>query len=135
VKISPQKLKKEILPTGGQNTYVRIHLSSGELVGNVFGTRWVYKGRPVLWITQLCVHSSYRNQGIAKQLLRNLYQEEYCVWILPSHPFAISAVLQVFGSGVDHEEPMDALRIIEKSIVWPLVQLTKGTRVPHFAGG
>lgn len=59
----------------------------------------VYEGRPMVWITQLCVSSEYRNQGIAKKLLEALRQKERAFGILSSHPFAILAVLRVFGGG------------------------------------
>jgi hypothetical protein len=170
-------LKEQVLPTGAENTYVRL-LLNGEVAGNAFGTRWMYQDRPILWITQLCVSREYRNQGIAKKLLQSLHQDEHCVGILSSHPFAILAVLRVFGRGledvglkmtrdqargvmdscpvryvktaklngslfdaditgpvscadtgfwVDHQEPMDALKIIEgKGRVWPLGHLPEG---------
>jgi predicted GNAT family acetyltransferase len=74
----------------------------GKLAGNVFGTRWVYEGdRKMLWITQLCVSSDFRNKGIAKKLLETLRQDERGFGILSSHPFAILAVLRVFGRGPD----------------------------------
>jgi hypothetical protein len=104
--MSPKKLKGQILSEHGHanNVYIRLTIN-GNLAGNVFGTRWIYQGHPVLWITQLCVHTSYRNRGIAKQLLGTLYQGEHCVGILSSHPFAICAALRIFGSGVEIVKP------------------------------
>ena len=51
----------------------------------------------MLWITQLCVSSEYRNRGIAKELLEALREGERGFGILSSHPFAILAFLRVFG--------------------------------------
>jgi hypothetical protein len=98
--MTPRRLKEQMLPPEADNIYVRA-MMGGDLVGNVFGTRWVHVGRPVLWITQLCVSQKYRNQGIAKQLLQCLRQDEAIVGVLSSHPFAISAVLRIFGDGVE----------------------------------
>jgi ribosomal protein S18 acetylase RimI-like enzyme len=56
----------------------------------------------MVWITQLCVSSKYRNRGIAKQLLQTLEQKNCAGFgILSSHPFAIMAVLRVFGRGIE----------------------------------
>lgn len=96
--MSAKKLEEQVLPTGADNVYIRMSVNN-ELIGNVFGTRWVYEGRPMVWITQLCVHSKYRSQGIAKKLLEALRQKERGCGILSSHPFAILAVLRVFGRG------------------------------------
>lgn len=99
--MSAKRLREQILPTGADSVYIRI-MAAGQLVGNVFGTRWIDEdNRKILWITQLCVSKQHRNQGIAKTLLENLAQSEDAVGILSSHPFAISAVLRVFGRGLD----------------------------------
>jgi hypothetical protein len=96
--MSSKKLEEQILPLGADNVYIRM-LVDNELAGNVFGTRWVYEDRPMVWITQLCVSSKYRSQGISKKLLEALRQKEHGFGILSSHPFAILAVLRVFGRG------------------------------------
>ena len=96
--MSSKKLEEQVLPSGADNIYIRMLINS-ELAGNVFGTRWVYEGRPMVWITQLCVSSKHRSQGIAKKLLEALRQNERGFGILSSHPFAILAVLRVFGRG------------------------------------
>ncbi|KAI9819308.1 MAG: hypothetical protein M1827_007465 [Pycnora praestabilis] len=96
--MSPRKLEEQVLPSGANNIYIRV-LIDNDLAGNVFGTRWVYEGRGMVWITQLCVSYRYRNQGIAKRLLETLREKECGFGILSSHPFAILAVLRVFGRG------------------------------------
>lgn len=60
----------------------------------------------MVWITQLCVSKKYRNQGIAKRLLENLRGDGCGFGILSSHPFAILAVLRVFGRGSTHRDIM-----------------------------
>jgi GNAT superfamily N-acetyltransferase len=110
VRMPPKKVHKQLLPSGKNitNIYIRL-LSSGQLIGNLFATHWddYSEPSPYLWITQLCVHSDHRNQGIAKQLLSRLrpYQSWWRegsnrgipVGILSPSPFAIAAVLRVFG--------------------------------------
>lgn len=115
--MSPKKLKQQVLPSGADNIYIRM-LIDNQLAGNVFGTRWVYEGRQMLWVTQLCVSNKFRNQGIAKKLLEALRQDECCVGILSSHPFAILATLRVFGRGpadVDLETTKYHARAVMKS--------------------
>jgi len=179
--MSPKKLIEQVLPSdpGANNTYIRI-IIDGELAGNVFATRWNYEGHPIVWITQLCVSSKFRNRGMAKKLLDALRQKGDCGFgILSSHPFAILAVLRVYGGGpdnvnlkmmklharkvmdscpvgyvkeaklrgtlfggddedgsvscadtrfwVDHEEPLEALRILrERGTVWQFGDLLDG---------
>ncbi|CZR69351.1 uncharacterized protein PAC_19251 [Phialocephala subalpina] len=131
VKMSPKRLKEAIIPPGGANLYVRmIEEETGKLVGHVFATTWTAFDpdssddsdnhlETHLWITQLCVHREYRSQGIAKQLLDTV---KYTHWnegirgvgILSSHPFALSAVLSVFGQGLDRERVQDDLMYIKE---------------------
>lgn len=101
--MSSKKLKEQILPSGADNIYIRM-LIDNKLVGNVFGTRWVYEDVSMVWITQLCVSSKYRNQGVAKKLLETLRRKAHGFGILSSHSFAISAVLRVFGGGLGDVE-------------------------------
>lgn len=102
VRMSSRILKEKILPPDAVNIYVRMLGNDGKLIGNAFATRWTYDNRLMLWVTQLCVSKHHRNQGIAKKLLQELrHDSDYGVGILSSHPFAISAVLRVFGSGLE----------------------------------
>ena len=98
IQMSPTNLVRQILPLNGENKYVRV-TRDGELVGNVFGTRWIFRGKMIMWVTQLCVKSGYRCQGIAKTMLEAL-REHHCVAIgvLSSHAHAILAVAHVYGS-------------------------------------
>jgi hypothetical protein len=105
VRISPTRPKNDILPPNAKSTYIRL-LVDDELAGNVFGTRWVSPGgNVVLWVTQLCVSSKRRNSRIATRLLQELRQkEDTYVGILSSQPFALSAVLRVFGNGLENTD-------------------------------
>jgi hypothetical protein len=103
--MSPKILKEKILPPDAVNIYVRMLGNDGKLIGNAFATRWTYDSRPMLWITQLCVSNHHRNRGIAKKLLTELRNDgDHGIGILSSHPFAISAVLRVFGSGLENTD-------------------------------
>lgn len=128
--MSPQKLKEQILPSkpGTKNIYIRMKIDD-KLVGNVFATKWIDRDRPapswidgerpVYWITQLCVSSAYRNQGIAKKLLETLRDgnRDICgVGILSSHPFAIAAVLRVFGNGMENVD-MEMMRVHARKVM------------------
>ena len=103
VKMSPKVLQEQCVPTGAHTIYIRM-LVNDVLVGHVFATRWTHGEEQMCWITQLCVSSTHRNQGVAKRLLQEVRQS----WpgatygILSSHPFAISAFLRVFDRGVEN---------------------------------
>jgi GNAT superfamily N-acetyltransferase len=112
--MSQSMLKEQILPLlnspNCQHIYIRGVLPCTTSpyfppfsVGHVFATRFVHDDRlPVLWIAQLVVHSAYRNQGIATQLLQTLKEMEQgqMVGALSSSPYAITAILNVFGQGI-----------------------------------
>jgi GNAT superfamily N-acetyltransferase len=115
VKITAKQLRQQILPKGPENEisniYIRMKINN-ILVGNLFAQYYMYNEHDVsvIWITQLCVHRDFRNQGIAKQILSCLLPY-HCKWshgkdmgtpigILSSHPFAIVAVLEVFAEGL-----------------------------------
>ncbi|KAF7947112.1 uncharacterized protein EAE97_004361 [Botrytis byssoidea] len=98
--MSSERLITQILPPKAQNTYFRV-LIDGNLAGNVFAVRWQHKDLSILWITQLCVDGKCRNRGVAKRMLGHLKGEEEMVGIFSSHPFALMAVLRVWGRGVE----------------------------------
>jgi predicted GNAT family acetyltransferase len=127
--MSTKKLREQVLPAGAGHTNVYIRfLINNQLAGNVLATRWVHEGHKMIWITQLCVSKEFRNQGIAKQLLEALRTNELGVGILSSHPFAILAVLRVFGSGpedVDLEMTQQHARAIMESCPVGYVQEAK----------
>lgn len=105
--MSPKKLKEAILENTTPDMSSRAKdlcyqlLIGGNLVGSLFATSWHSQGRHLLWITQLCVRKDCRNQGIATMLLQELYKtgSYWAAGVLSSHPFAIAAVLRVFGQG------------------------------------
>jgi len=116
VKMSLSMLREQVLPPftspNCQHIYVRGLLPSTPSAyhppfsaGHVFATRFLHNHRSVLWITQLVVHSAHRNQGIAEALLEALREEKAeIVGVLSSNPYAIAAVLRVFGSGLERVE-------------------------------
>lgn len=79
----------------------------GVLAGNAFACRWEYAGRQVCWITQLVVHSDYREQSIATTILLNLIEPEDDVFsIMSSHPAACKALSKAIG-GMCYMYPWD----------------------------
>jgi hypothetical protein len=67
IHMSPQRLEEQCIPPSARTTYVQARVGD-ELAGNVFATRWTYEGHTVCWITQLCVISKYRHQGLATKV-------------------------------------------------------------------
>jgi len=99
IRMSASKLQALVFPIelGDKCTYVRATVNGG-LVGNVFACEWQYQDRPVLWITQLVVHSRFRGKGIAKTMLNKLRQTH--IWgygIASSHAHAIMAASAALG--------------------------------------
>jgi GNAT superfamily N-acetyltransferase len=100
VHLSTLRLRNQCLPDGVPCTHVRV-LLEGKLVGHVFAARWVTEtGKTVCWVTQLVVHTNYRERGLATALLRRLKEngEDDIYGIMSSHPAACKAAAIAFGS-------------------------------------
>lgn len=67
IRMSPHRLKEQCIPPSARTTYIQARVNH-ELAGNVFATRWIYQGRKMCWITQLCVSFKYRHQGLATKV-------------------------------------------------------------------
>lgn len=98
VTLTAKRLRDQCLPEAGQCFYVRA-TSNGQLIGNVFTSRWKWDGKTVCWVTQLVVHKNHRGKGIATMLLRHAMAESDGVYgIMSSHPYACVAAATTFGS-------------------------------------
>ena len=97
VRMSKERLAAQCLPANASSSYVRVTVD-GQLAGHVFGCRWEAVGRTVCWVTQLVVHRTYRERGLAKGLLRELREDDDKIYgILSSHPAACMAAARAFG--------------------------------------
>jgi hypothetical protein len=72
VRMGPSLLTRQCFaPSPARNFYVQVK-DGDDLVGNVLATRWVCaKGDEkyqICWVTQLCISSKYRNQGLATEV-------------------------------------------------------------------
>jgi 2-polyprenyl-3-methyl-5-hydroxy-6-metoxy-1,4-benzoquinol methylase/GNAT superfamily N-acetyltransferase len=68
---------------------------NGTLVGYAIALRDNLPGHGLVsWVTQLVVHTDYRNKGIASHLLRHIWglSDDYAWGIVTSNPFAIRAL-------------------------------------------
>jgi len=106
VKMSKKTLRTQCIPTDSENIYVRAMLEGGELVGNLFATRWTHEGENFCWIAQLVVATSFRRRTIATRLLQELLRGERgvveCTFgVLSSQPATIMACLRAFGAGLE----------------------------------
>jgi SAM-dependent methyltransferase/GNAT superfamily N-acetyltransferase len=65
-----------------------------KLIAYAFSLRLEFDGNILTWITQLVVHSSYRNQGVATYLLMNLwsFSNHYAWGLLTPSPYAVRAL-------------------------------------------
>lgn len=78
----------------------------GVLAGNAFACRWEYSGRQVCWVTQLVVHSDYRERRLATVLLSNLIDnDDDVLGIMSSHPAACKALAKAVG-GMRDQVPL-----------------------------
>ncbi|TKW54850.1 hypothetical protein CTA1_3965 [Colletotrichum tanaceti] len=120
VKMSPERLRAQCLPEGSKTAYVSITID-GVLAGNVFACRWEHAGRQVCWVTQLVVHSDYRERRLATTLLLTLIDDDDDAFgIMSSHPAACKALAKAVGDFRFSEPPLDfardhAMRMLEAS--------------------
>lgn len=98
VKLSKNRLRTQYLPSNASCSYVRVTVEN-RLAGNAFACRWSYQGMTVCWITQLVVHSNFRERGLAVGLLNQLRQDDDAIYgLMSSHPAACLAAAKAFGS-------------------------------------
>ncbi|RMZ82762.1 hypothetical protein DV738_g1668, partial [Chaetothyriales sp. CBS 135597] len=99
--MSKDRLRAQCLPENADCSYVKVTIGD-QLAGNVFACRWKVKDKTVCWITQLVVHSDYRERGLAAGLLNCLRQEDDKIYgLMSSHPAACLAAAKTFGSGIN----------------------------------
>jgi hypothetical protein len=70
IRMTPARLEAQCIPPSARTTYIQVRVND-DMVGNVFATRWSYEGRRVCWVTQLCVDSKYRHQGLATKVIQS----------------------------------------------------------------
>ncbi|RMZ69554.1 amp-binding enzyme [Pyrenophora seminiperda CCB06] len=101
-KMSVDRLREQSLAPNTNSVLVR-GMASEKLAGYAFATRWMYEGRQICWVTQLCVDHEYRGKKLATQLLLLLREGEQdgSFGILSSHPGAILAALRAWGRGIE----------------------------------
>lgn len=98
MKLSKTRLRAQYLPDNASCFYVRVSVDD-RLAGNAFACRWSYKGKTVCWVTQLVVHTHFRERGLATGLLNHLRQDDDFIYgIMSSHPAACLAAAKAFGS-------------------------------------
>ncbi|EUC41318.1 hypothetical protein COCMIDRAFT_106489 [Bipolaris oryzae ATCC 44560] len=102
IRLSVERLRAQSLVPAADSVLVRA-MHGDELAGYTFATRWMYEGRRICWVTQLCVGSQWRRRGLATELLRRLREDgDYAFGILSSHPAAIMAGLRAWGRGIEN---------------------------------
>jgi hypothetical protein len=66
--MSPEGLQAQCSPRGANNTLVTAVTGKGRHVEHCIVSQWIHKGYKVWWITQLVVHTQYRNQKTATRV-------------------------------------------------------------------
>ena len=95
--MSKNKLRSECLPEDARWSYARVMIGD-RLAGNAWACRWKYDGSTVCWVTQLVVHSDFRERGLATGLLKHLREDDDSVYgLMSSHPAACLAAATAFG--------------------------------------
>ena len=107
VKLSLDKIKQQFL--FDDNTYIVIatDFATHDGIGHAIGTRFYcdfLKGH-ASWITQLVVHSDYRNKGIATRLCQLSWSPkfDYACGIVSSNPYAIKALSSATNCVIEPE--------------------------------
>jgi SAM-dependent methyltransferase/GNAT superfamily N-acetyltransferase len=94
IKLSVNRLKEWL----GESTIIYLARNDCNiLVGYAIALRIKigrHKDKIISWVTQLVVHSDYRNKSIAKTLLRKIWQfsNDYAWGIVSANPYAIRAL-------------------------------------------
>lgn len=83
MKLSKNRLRAQYLTDHATSSYVRVTVED-RLAGNAFACRWSYKNTNVCWVTQLVVHSDFRERGLATGLLNQLRQDDDGIYGLMS---------------------------------------------------
>ncbi|KAL5115083.1 hypothetical protein ACEQ8H_006998 [Pleosporales sp. CAS-2024a] len=108
--MSPDRLRAQCMPPNANNVLIAVVTAAGKHVGQCFVSQWMYNGSSIWWITQLVVDSDHRNKKMATRMLQTLVQHykigrdprrQDHIGVLSSHPYMISAVLRVFGRGIE----------------------------------
>jgi hypothetical protein len=78
----------------------------------------------VSWITQLVVHSDYRQRGVAKKLCRLAWAVDhyYAAGLVTSHPYAVRALERATQRSCDRATSMHAAHEIVACCTVPYVQ-------------
>ena len=108
VKLSMQKLKEKYL--FDENTYIVVvtNLESEKVIGHAIGKRFLYPELEgtVSWITQLVVHSDFRNKGISTRLCTMAWghKNNVACGLVTSHPYSIRALEKSTNCIIDMEK-------------------------------
>ncbi|MCJ1422368.1 hypothetical protein MMC29_000248 [Sticta canariensis] len=115
VRLSREKLRNEYL-LSGISSYARVFVD-GNLAGNALACRWSVDGKTVCWITQLVVHRSYRERGLARGLLDQINRDGSDIYgVMSSHPAACLAAARAFGNSID-KLSLDFMKAYAESIM------------------
>ena len=102
IKLSSQKLHSYVRPRG---TKLAVAYDKNTLIGYIIVSSSKHgSNQHISWVTQLVVHSKYRNQGIAKKLITSLYYKtNNQVWaIITNNPYAVRALESIIGNCCSH---------------------------------
>lgn len=98
VRMSVNRLRTLLLPDPEHCSLIRVVVDN-QLAGHAFSCRWKHQAMNICWVTQLVVHSSYRQRGLAVGLLRNMRKAQDDVFgIASSHPAACMAASKACNS-------------------------------------
>ena len=105
VKLSMQKLKDNFL--FDDNTYIvmAINIENDQVIGHAIGRRFPYSDFNgfISWITQLVVHSDYRNKGIGTHLCQLAWDpnNNIACGLVSSNPYAVAALKKATNCNID----------------------------------
>ena len=96
VKLSLDKIKQQFLFDNNNYIVIATDFTTSEVIGHAIGARFYcdfLKGH-ASWITQLVVHTDYRNKGVATRLCQLSWNPkiDYVCGIVSSNPYAIEAL-------------------------------------------
>ena len=92
VRLTPSRLLSYLQ---GEEAWAALAYLENDLIGYAFAIRLEYNSLGTIsWITQLVVHTDYRNQGIATRLLTSIwgFSDHFSWGIVSANPYAIRAL-------------------------------------------
>jgi GNAT superfamily N-acetyltransferase len=113
VRITDKRLLQEHFTTGGKIAIAR-DSHTNELIGQACAVQSQTDSvGTITWVTQVVVHTDYRQRGIATTLLKSLWKDDhYAFGLCTSNPYTIRAMERATGRRCDSGEIQKNIKVL-----------------------